>query len=71
MIEQITITTEYIRLDAALKMGGLAETGGQAKLLIQNGEVTVNGEVCMQRGRKLRPGDRAECGGKTVGVVAA
>ncbi len=70
-MEQIKITTEFIRLDAALKMGGMAETGGQAKVLIQNGEVTVNGEVCTQRGKKLRPGDRAECGEKAAEVVQA
>ena len=70
-MEQIKITTEFIRLDAALKMGGMTETGGQAKVLIQNGEVTVNGEVCTQRGKKLRPGDRAECGEKAAEVVQA
>ena len=71
MMDQIKITTEFIRLDAALKMGGMAETGGQAKVLIQNGEIKVNGEICTQRGKKLRPGDRAECGGKAVEVVQA
>ena len=71
MTEQIKITTEFIRLDAALKMGGAAETGGQAKVLIQSGEVKVNGEVCTQRGKKLRPGDKAECGGVTIEVIAA
>ena len=70
-MEQIKITTEFIRLDAALKMGGMAETSGQAKVLIKNGEVTVNGEVCTQRGKKLRPGDRAECGEKAAEVVQA
>ena len=68
-MEQIKITTEFIRLDAALKMGGMAETGGQAKVLIQNGEVTVNGEVCTQRGKRLLPGDRAEWGDKAAEVV--
>lgn len=71
MTEQIKITTEFIRLDAALKMGGAAETGGQAKVLIQSGEVKVNGEVCTQRGKKLRPGDSAECGGVTIEVAGA
>ncbi len=50
---------EYIRLDNALKFSGLTETGGQAKIVIQNGEVTVNGEVCTMRGKKLRRGDTA------------
>ena len=44
--EIITITTEFIRLDALLKLGGALDTGGQAKFVIQNGEVEVNGEVC-------------------------
>lgn len=71
MTEQIKITTEFIRLDAALKMAGIAETGGQAKVMIQGGEVTVNGAVCTQRGKKLRPGDRAEADGAALEVVQA
>ena len=55
--EIITITTEFIRLDALLKLGGALDTGGQAKFVIQNGEVEVNGEVCTMRGKKIRPGD--------------
>ena len=59
-MEQIVkIDTEYIRLDAMLKLAGAFETGGQAKVSIQNGEVLVNGEPCLQRGKKLYPGDRA------------
>ena len=69
--ETIAITTEFIRLDAALKLGGAAETGGQAKALIQDGAVSVNGTVCTQRGRKLRPGDTAELDGLRIGVVSA
>ncbi len=71
MVEQIRITTEFIRLDAALKMGGAAETGGQAKVMVQSGEVKVNGEICTQRGKKLRPGDKAECAGITIEVITA
>lgn len=64
MNEQIVhITTEYIKLQDLLKFSGAAETGGAAKEAIQAGEVSVNGEVCTMRGRKLRPGDRAEWGG--------
>jgi ribosome-associated protein len=55
----IPIDTEFIRLDAMLKLGGAFETGGQAKVAIQGGEVTVNGEVCTQRGKKMRAGDQA------------
>ena len=58
--EKVQIDTEFIRLDALLKLGGASVTGGQAKLIIQNGEVLVNGEVCTMRGKKMRPGDAAQ-----------
>ena len=67
--KKIDITTEFIRLDALLKLADLVSSGGEAKLRIQEGEVTVNGETCTQRGRKLRSGDRACLDGTTV-VVA-
>ncbi len=54
------INTDFIRLDAFLKMCDAVQTGGHAKIVIQEGEVRVNGEVCTQRGRKLRKGDSAE-----------
>lgn len=59
--ESITLAEgeEFIRLDNVLKLAGLTETGGQAKIVIQNGEVTLNGEVCTMRGKKLRKGDIA------------
>ena len=60
--ENIYIDTEYIKLDNLLKLSGFG-TGGQAKQLIQNGGVKVNGEVCMMRGKKMRIGDVAECNG--------
>lgn len=53
-----------IRLDQFLKWKGVAPTGGQAKRVIQAGEVKVNGEVETRRGRTLRVGDRVEVGGK-------
>ena len=59
-VEKITIDSEFIRLQDVLKLSGLCGTGGMAKLVIQNGEVLVNGEVCTMRGKKLRPGDSAE-----------
>ena len=62
--EHIKINTEFIKLEALLKFAGVAETGGEAKLAIQNGEVRVNGELCTMRGKKLRPGDRAELDGQ-------
>ena len=62
----IKINTEFIKLEALLKFAGVAETGGEAKLAIQNGEVRVNGELCTMRGKKLHPGDRAELDGQTL-----
>ena len=50
---------EFIKLGDLLKLTGEFETGGQAKIAIQNGEVTVNGEVCTMRGKKMRKGDKA------------
>lgn len=54
----IKIKTEYIRLDDLLKIAGKVATGGHAKVVIQNGEVKVNGEICTMRGKKLRPNDK-------------
>lgn len=54
----IKIDTEFIKLDSLLKLSGIAMTGGQAKIIIQNGDVKVNGEICTQRGKKIRPGDK-------------
>ena len=54
------IDTDFIRLDAFLKMCDAVQTGGHAKIVIQEGEVKVNGEVCTSRGKKLRSGDSAE-----------
>lgn len=56
--EQIKIETEFIKLDSLLKFAGVAETGGQAKELVAEGLVAVNGEVCTMRGKKIRSGDK-------------
>lgn len=69
--EKIAIDTEFIRLDALLKLAGAFETGGMAKLAIQGGAVRVNGEVCTMRGKKMRAGDRAECGQTVYEVCSA
>ena len=61
--ERVKIETEFIKLQDLLKFAGAVETGGEAKLLIQEGRVSVNGEVCAMRGKKLYPGDRAELSG--------
>lgn len=67
-MEKIRIETEFIRLDALVKLTGMVDTGGQAKAAIQDGLVRVNGEVCLMRGKKLRPGDRVELPGLTLVV---
>lgn len=67
--ETIKIDTEFIKLQDLLKISGLASTGGMAKIFIQNGEVSVNGEVCTMRGKKLRGGDFAEYDGTKI-IVA-
>ena len=56
-MEKITIQTDFIKLDSLLKFAALVGTGGEAKLVISEGLVTVNGEVCTQRGKKICPGD--------------
>lgn len=58
-VERIKIDSEFIRLQDLLKLSGVCATGGMAKVVIQNGEVLVNDEVCTMRGKKMRPGDRA------------
>ncbi len=58
--KEFILKGEYIRLDDLLKNVSVVNTGGHAKIVIQNGEVKVNGEVCTMRGKKLRSGDFAE-----------
>ena len=65
----IEINEEFIRLDNLLKFAGVVDTGGQAKFIIQNGEVLVNGEVCTMRGKKMRDGDTAQFDNMFVKVV--
>ena len=67
--EVIFIETEFIRLQDLLKFSGMTETGGQAKYLIQEGYVLVNGEVCTMRGKKLVEGDRVTLDEKTLEVT--
>ena len=54
----VVIGTEFIKLESAMKLANILPSGGTAKLEIQDGNVTVNGEVCTMRGKKLYPGDR-------------
>ncbi len=65
----IEITTEFIKLDALLKYAALVGTGGEAKYVIAEGLVEVNGEKCTMRGKKLREGDVVSFAGETVKIV--
>ncbi len=67
----ITINTEFIKLDALLKFASLTGTGGEAKMAVAEGLVKVNGEVCTQRGKKIRPGDTVEFDRYTLQVEQA
>ena len=58
--KEIYIDTDFIKLGSALKLCDIAGTGGHAKILITEGEISVNGEECLQRGKKLRDGDKIE-----------
>lgn len=65
----VSVSTEYIKLDSLLKYAGLCSTGGEAKAMIEEGAVSLNGEICRMRGKKIRPGDEIAFGGQTVRVV--
>ena len=65
----LSITTEFIKLQDAMKYANIVYSGGEAKTLIQEGEVTVNGEVCTMRGKKLRPGDTFSFAGQTFKIT--
>lgn len=69
MHKNIIVTPGTIRLGQFLKLAGLVDTGGEAKVRVQNGEVRVNGEVDTRRGRQLVPGDLVEMGGVAVRVT--
>lgn len=67
--EKISITTEFIKLEAALKFANVVSSGGEAKQLIQAGLVTVNGEVCTERGKKIRPGTEIVLDGQVTLLI--
>ena len=60
----VSISTEYIKLQDAMKFANIVYSGGEAKVLIQEEQVKVNGEVCTMRGKKLYPGDKFEFDGQ-------
>jgi ribosome-associated protein len=70
MEKTCVVSGDYIRLSDALKLSGLAGTGGLAKILVQEGEVCVDGKIVTQRGRKLRPGMLVECRGQRLRILA-
>ena len=69
-VKRIDITGDFIRLDSLLKYAAIVSTGGEAKILINGGEVFVGGAPCFERGRKIRAGDAVRCGGDTLLVRA-
>lgn len=66
---EIKIQTEFIKLDSFLKFCGAASLGSEAKMYVLDGLVSVNGEICLQRGKKLYRGDIVEFNGETFKVV--
>ena len=70
-METAEIRTEFIKLESLLKFAGLTGTGGEAKYVISEGMVKVNGEVCTVKGKKIYPGDRIEFAGTVLNVAAA
>ncbi len=69
-MERISITSEYIKLDSFLKLASAVGSGGEAKTVIRDGLVGVNGETCTMRGKKLQPGDRVDFQGMVFEVTA-
>ena len=69
-MNQIKIKDEYIKLGQALKLAGMVGSGVEAKVVIQDGQVLVNGEVELQRGKKLHPGDIFSFDGEEAQVQA-
>ena len=66
----VEITGPFIRLDALLKYSAMVATGGEAKIAVQSGAVFLNGEACLQRGKKIVPGDVVRFGSNEVEVKA-
>ena len=70
-IQELAITTEFIKLQDAMKFANIVYSGGEAKTLIQEEQVLVNGEVCTMRGKKLRQGDTFSFEGLTFVICNA
>lgn len=69
--QKVEIETDFIKLDALLKFAAVVQTGGEAKMLINDGFVSVNGEICTQRGKKIYPDDRVTIDDLRLTVVKA
>lgn len=69
MMEEIQIRDEFIKLGQALKLAGLVDSGVDAKIVIQDGQVKVNGKTEYQRGKKLHPGDVFSYDGQEIKIV--
>ena len=69
--EKIPIHTDFIKLDAFLKLASLCQTGGEAKMVIQDGLIYVNDAVCTQRGKKIYPGDTVKYNGDKFIVITS
>lgn len=69
VMEKITIRDDYIKLGQAMKLAGLVDSGVEAKIVIQDGQVRVNGQVETQRGKKLVVGDQVEFKGNSFEIV--
>ena len=67
-MQVIHLRDEYIKLGQAIKAAGLVQTGAEAKVVIQDGQVKVNGQTQVQRGKKLVAGDRVEYNGETIRI---
>ena len=67
--QELAISTEFIKLQDAMKFANIVYSGGEAKTLIQEGQVLVNGEVCTMRGKKLRDGDSFSFEGLAFKIV--
>ena len=68
-MKQIKISTEFIKLDQLMKYADMVQSGGEAKMLVAQGLVLVNGEICTQRGKKIRQGDKVEFDGNEYEII--
>lgn len=66
MTDTVYINTDYIKLDSLLKLAGVCMSGGEAKILISNGDVSLNSEICYIRGKKIYDGDRVRVNQKDI-----